>query len=241
MEMVQSTSWIPASCSVRALRYKVSLGKPALLHCLAFIARLLASSTTIHYIRSAMNTTVTEPPEVIQHVGIAIRSNVIQALVATLFYGFFCILICYLSYLLLRKGLKSRANLILFTVTLIMFALCTCYWGLGLAVTIKQIQDVLILNPDHTLESEFSTANDFANLLGVGSQLLGMIIYFFVNRLPSNDPRDDAATMRRCTEPSYLLMHMLFANRQRGRLCKRQNIKGYRRGISTSISMPCET
>ncbi|THH18067.1 hypothetical protein EW146_g2850 [Bondarzewia mesenterica] len=125
----------------------------------------------------SMNTTVTEPPEVIQHVGIALRTNVIIALTTTLFYGFFCILICYSSYLLLQKGLKSRANLILLAVTLIMFASSTCWWGLELAVIIKQIQDILILNPDHTLESKFSTANHFTSLMDAGQQSLGVIIY----------------------------------------------------------------
>ncbi|THH16854.1 hypothetical protein EW146_g3859 [Bondarzewia mesenterica] len=175
--MVQTMSQIPALCSVRALHYKVSQGKPTSLHCFALITHLLASSTTIPYIRSAMNTTVTEPSEVIQHVGIVLQNNVIQALVVTLLYGFFCILICYSSYLLLQKGLKSRANLILFIVTLIMFASSTCYWGVNLANTIKQIQDVLILNPDHTLESKFSTANDFTNLMYVESQISSTIIY----------------------------------------------------------------
>ncbi|THH16839.1 hypothetical protein EW146_g3860 [Bondarzewia mesenterica] len=124
-----------------------------------------------------MNTTVTEPPEVIQHVGLVIRANVIVALATTLFYGFFCILICYSSCLLLRKGLKSRANLILLAVTLVMFASSICYWGLELAALIKQIQIILIYHRDHTLESKFSTANDFLGPISTGRQLMLTIVY----------------------------------------------------------------
>ncbi|THH04969.1 hypothetical protein EW146_g10030 [Bondarzewia mesenterica] len=89
--------------------------------------------------------------------------------------GIFTCLICCSTYLLFRKGLRSRANVVLLIATLIMFGVSSSQWGTQFATVVKQIQGVLIREPDQTLESKYPTVNETTLKLSFVDQYLSSI------------------------------------------------------------------
>ncbi|THH10903.1 hypothetical protein EW146_g8227 [Bondarzewia mesenterica] len=89
--------------------------------------------------------------------------------------GIFTCLICCSTYLLFRKGLQSRANVVLLIATLTMFGASSSQWGTQFAVVVKQIQGILIREPDQTLESKYPTVNETTLKLSFVDQYLSSI------------------------------------------------------------------
>ncbi|THH14167.1 hypothetical protein EW146_g6131, partial [Bondarzewia mesenterica] len=74
-----------------------------------------------------------------------------------------------------RKGLRSRANVVLLIATLTMFGVSSAQWGTQFAAVVKQIQGVLTREPDQTLESKYPTVNETTLKLSFVDQYLSSI------------------------------------------------------------------
>ncbi|KAJ3933646.1 MAG: hypothetical protein NXY57DRAFT_998041 [Lentinula lateritia] len=66
--------------------------------------------------------------------------HVIAVIPQTLVYGIYTVLIPVSSYVMLRRGLATRARKILFGMTMFMFALSTTHWIASIATLIRLIQ-----------------------------------------------------------------------------------------------------
>ncbi|KAJ3768976.1 hypothetical protein FB446DRAFT_749707 [Lentinula raphanica] len=73
--------------------------------------------------------------------------HVIAVIPQTLVYGIYAVLIPVSSYIMLRRGLKTKARKVLFGVTIFMFLLSTSYWIASISTLIQLIQ-VWFLAPD---------------------------------------------------------------------------------------------
>ncbi|EJD00035.1 uncharacterized protein FOMMEDRAFT_159616 [Fomitiporia mediterranea MF3/22] len=77
-------------------------------------------------------------------VGLAVLYGTVELVCQTFFYGVFCIMMPVSLQILLRRGLKSRTNKIMFSATIFMFCTTTGYWIGGIASVISLIKSRLL-------------------------------------------------------------------------------------------------
>ncbi|ETW83737.1 hypothetical protein HETIRDRAFT_116328 [Heterobasidion irregulare TC 32-1] len=129
---------------------------------------------------------VGEDPAVFQHVGAVFLDNVSSLVLATLLYGIgaltraiqgvLLVLATLSTYLVLRKD-WTKANFIILTLTLTMFAASTSCWAVELVTVLRQIRGILVMQPDQPLENKFAWVNAWVNGMRVSTLYLPMINY----------------------------------------------------------------
>ena len=70
---------------------------------------------------------------------------------------------------------RSKANIIMLTLTLTMFAASTSCWAVELVTVLRQIRGVMVLQPDQPLENKFAWVNAWINGMRVSTLYLPMI------------------------------------------------------------------
>ncbi|KAJ6498943.1 hypothetical protein C8R45DRAFT_980443 [Mycena sanguinolenta] len=101
----------------------------------------------------------TSLPTLVAGTGLALTLDVIGIVLQTLFFGIYTVLVILSSRMLLKRGLKSRANRVMFIMTLSAYFLSTAYWAYSLADIVDRmttfIRELQVPNP-----SNLSVADD---------------------------------------------------------------------------------
>ncbi|KAL5513538.1 hypothetical protein ACEPAH_3937 [Sanghuangporus vaninii] len=84
-----------------------------------------------------------------REVGLQILYGCFELVCHTFFFGVFCVFLPICSFVLLKKGMKSRANKFMFVVTLFMFCLSTGYWIAAMGSVMSLIKSRLLSPTPH--------------------------------------------------------------------------------------------
>ena len=91
-------------------------------------------------------------------------------------YVYLTMSVLYLSWLIQSSRKEwTKANFIMLTLTLIMFAASTSCWAVELVTVLRQIRGVLVLQPDQPVENKFAWVNAWINGMRVSTLYLPMI------------------------------------------------------------------
>ncbi|KAF5388962.1 hypothetical protein D9757_005027 [Collybiopsis confluens] len=104
--------------------------------------------------------------------------HIIGIIPQTFVYGIYAVLIPVSSFIMLRRGLTTRARKILFGMIIFMFLLSTAYWIISM-VSLLQLYKLYFLDPDPDAESPNSNYLQLANALVLINYVLtdGVVVW----------------------------------------------------------------
>jgi len=113
----------------------------------------------------------------LQGAGFILEYSLIGIAIESIFYGILVTLYIFSTRILVRKGLYKSSYRGMLIVTSIMFAASTSYWGVSLAITVKNIRDLLINHVDASIAERFDIANTSVLNLYLAEVYLPMVNY----------------------------------------------------------------
>ncbi|KZV60235.1 hypothetical protein PENSPDRAFT_620180 [Peniophora sp. CONT] len=110
--------------------------------------------------------------------GFILEYSLIGIVVETLLFGIFLTLYAFSTKILLHKGMHNASYRGMLAVTTAMAIASTSYWGVSLAIVIKNLRDILVNHPTSPLSDRFDMANVNVLKLYAAEVYLPMVNYW---------------------------------------------------------------
>ncbi|VDC04992.1 unnamed protein product [Peniophora sp. CBMAI 1063] len=111
--------------------------------------------------------------------GFILEYSLIGIVVESLLFGVFLTLYAFSTKILFHKGLNNASYRGMFAVTTAMAIASTSYWGISLAIVIKNLRDILVNHPSLSISDRFDMANVNVLKLYIAEVYLPMVNYWF--------------------------------------------------------------